>query len=823
MFDFTISNNPDYYDRDPTTAALPDGGFVTVWTDGLNSSAKGQGYLANTVTFKTDITISGGSPGGMGYSYVHSLPDGGFVVGWQGKGVGSNDDDDDTPYLRFFDKFGNPTTGDIRVADARDGDVYLRGIEILADNSIIVLTEFDVFAKARWGHAVTWFDQKGAVVRDTVILEEELQTLKVNGFVTHRTSVKIVPLDDGGFMTVYKYNDTNNLSIFEVYANTFEADGAPRGSETMLSDIADYGLLASFDAPRVADLGNGQLLVVWDTKVNDLGGVRDRFYSQEYRLIDQNGQPISEIKLLDEFSNARSEKINDVQDVVALGGGYGGIVYSDWWEGSAVFEDYHDIVMQVIDPKGDKVGEPIKLNANLQPDPARAEVTFLAGGEMMTTFHAAPGNYENIYATFFQSGDSADPDALLRSPEANLFRDLNSDKYVQGASTKDVLVGNANDERLFAWAKDDAVFGGAGDDTLNGGGGADLLDGGFGIDTAEYVGNRASYSFSIAANGTTRITGGPDGGDTLIDIERVKFADQTVGFLDLFPGAASGGAGYDPIYFFNAVSQTLGVFEMPSAQWRVIGTTGAGWEVRGIGSFDADDMSADVLWYNTNSRSVGRFDMDGTSNAGWSLIGQAGLGWEVVGAGDFNGDDTDDILWFNAATSKLGQYRMLNGEANWASVGGTGSGWEIKGIGDINGDGVDDILWWHANTRSLGQFRMQETGASWQTVAKLGVGYEVAETGDFDGDGTDDILVFNQTTGRLGMFDMGGGAPGWIALGTAGAGWAIAGTGDFDSNGTDDILWRHVDGRIGQYQMYGSDFTWDEIGRASGIWEALVC
>ena len=86
----------------------------------------------------------------------------------------------------------------------------------------------------------------------------------------------------------------------------------------------------------------------------------------------------------------------------------------------------------------------------------------------------------------------------------------------------DRLVGNST----VNWLK-----GGAGSDTLEGGTSNDTLDGGAGSDTALYAGAMAEYSISWNPDTKqvtvidNKITGGDDGQDTLVDIDRLVFSD----------------------------------------------------------------------------------------------------------------------------------------------------------------------------------------------------------------------------------------------------------------------------------------------------------
>jgi len=94
-----------------------------------------------------------------------------------------------------------------------------------------------------------------------------------------------------------------------------------------------------------------------------------------------------------------------------------------------------------------------------------------------------------------------------------------------------------------------ALTGNALNNTLTGLAGNDTIDGGAGIDTAAFSGNRAAYT--IGGGGTS--VSGPDGSDTLTNIERLQFSDKQLAF-DLGSGQAAGntvrviGAAFDANY-----------------------------------------------------------------------------------------------------------------------------------------------------------------------------------------------------------------------------------------------------------------------------------
>ena len=102
---------------------------------------------------------------------------------------------------------------------------------------------------------------------------------------------------------------------------------------------------------------------------------------------------------------------------------------------------------------------------------------------------------------------------------------------LDGGEGADVLYGSGGNDILEGGAGDDVLNGGAGDDLLTGGAGNDVLNGGDGIDTAVFTGNFADYTIAKdpeTGNLTITDNTGTDGTDTLIDIEYLQFADQTV-------------------------------------------------------------------------------------------------------------------------------------------------------------------------------------------------------------------------------------------------------------------------------------------------------
>lgn len=94
------------------------------------------------------------------------------------------------------------------------------------------------------------------------------------------------------------------------------------------------------------------------------------------------------------------------------------------------------------------------------------------------------------------------------------------------------LVGNvaiavgAVIETAIGGSGNDTIYGNAGDNTLTGNAGNDTIDGGLGVDTVVYSGSRSAYT--VTWNGRVGTVSGPDGTDTLTNVEFLRFADQTI-------------------------------------------------------------------------------------------------------------------------------------------------------------------------------------------------------------------------------------------------------------------------------------------------------
>ncbi|MEM6678476.1 MAG: hypothetical protein AAF675_11470, partial [Pseudomonadota bacterium] len=109
----------------------------------------------------------------------------------------------------------------------------------------------------------------------------------------------------------------------------------------------------------------------------------------------------------------------------------------------------------------------------------------------------------------------------------------NKGDFLIGNTLDNQLQGFGGDDYIHGYAGNDTIQGGTGDDEMAGGDGNDQIDGGVGTgDVAIFSESCLNYSIvKNPATGVVTIThlaGGRDGVDTLVNVEKARFADATV-------------------------------------------------------------------------------------------------------------------------------------------------------------------------------------------------------------------------------------------------------------------------------------------------------
>jgi len=313
----------------------------------------------------------------------------------------------------------------------------------------------------------------------------------------------------------------------------------------------------------------------------------------------------------------------------------------------------------------------------------------------------------------------------------------------QDTYNADTLIGGDGDDYLISTGGGDLLDGGSGNDFLQagpdredadvliGGIGDDQINGGLGTDTAVFSGLRSQYVITLINIGVEAYSVvGPDGSDTLANIENVRFDDGTFTIDQLFNGTptitSDGGGDTAAISIDeNMTAVTTVAATDPDADdvltYSIAGGNDAAKfqiDATGVLSFIAapdfenpKDSNADNVYDVVVQVSDGRGGVDtqaiGVSVANANDTGnspapvafgsptsyQAGPGTADVVAADINGDSIIDLLAANHTGSSVSVLLGQGGGQFASAVDYSMSGGPIDlELGDLNGDGIVDMV-----------------------------------------------------------------------------------------------------------------------------------
>jgi hypothetical protein len=478
----------------PLVAGLAGGGYVVTWFSSADQNVYAQQYDAAGSRVGAETTVAHAGPGTA--SGLAGLAGGGYVVLFTEGGAGGPT----SVLAQRMDASGHAVGGPAVVASSADGSLPLAGdsVEALPDGGWLVTFHSEYMPPSPIENGTEYaqrFDASGAAVGGPLTLAQTSGDL--------HTSTAVLP--DGEWVTAYN-QFVNYHDGLVAATGQFSATGAPEHANTINPSPTSTEV-----APAVAVLASGHEAVVWFTPDQ-----QPTWYHLQGQLFDASGAPLGSAF---DLANAQGLLVGSAPQVTALADG--GFVVS--WEHSALVSAStsgpstysFDLQAQYFDATGTASGGPIQVGptttiATTSPPAMQWSVTATPDGGFVVAVDE-PGDGLDVYAQKF-------------SP---------------------------------AGAASGSPGGTPGNDTLTVPSGTTTIDFGAGTDTAVFDVSVASVQSYAIANGTVSITTA-SGTDTLVNVERVRFADALFGLDTQAPsGSDPGGHVWQAAAVFHAGFGTI--------------------------------------------------------------------------------------------------------------------------------------------------------------------------------------------------------------------------------------------------------------------------
>lgn len=183
-------------------------------------------------------------------------------------------------------------------------------------------------------------------------------------------------------------------------------------------------------------------------------------------------------------------------------------------------------------------------------------------------------------------------------------------------------------ENAIGGSGNDTITGNDADNTIRGRGGNDTIDGGLGTDTAVFAGVRSAYTITDLGGGSARVAG-PDGTDTLTNVELFKFDDQTVTWPPPRPDLAALNLA------FGTTSLNAGIATTVSYTLRNLGTAAS--PVSMVGFYQSADGIFDVSDILVATRSAGALAAGASLNDSFALTLTSAGTYFIIAVADYSG------------------------------------------------------------------------------------------------------------------------------------------------------------------------------------------
>ncbi|MGR3378837.1 beta strand repeat-containing protein [Salipiger abyssi] len=358
--------------RNPTVAALSDGGWVVMWESyGQDSRIQvdygiiGQRYdshgaaigpeflvttqLLNSQTAVDVAAITGGAHAG------------GFVATWYDAANGSEG------YVRaqIFDASGARVGGEIAVPSSTYSTQSEARVESFADGSFAIVWSAN-HSGSGTDVMLRLFDASGSPIGG----ESFVSTTTANA----QSTPDIAALAGGGFAVTWSGDDAGTATR-EIFARLFDASGAAVSAEIAVNSAT----AGQQNAPAIVGLTGGGFVVVW----TDESGLDGSLWGTYGQIFAANGTPVGTQFLINELTGSYQYQ----PEITALPGGGFSVVFSS----TASAYNGYDVLMQTYDAAGNRIDGETRVSQLPQGTQENPSLATLANGDVIVVFEDQNG------------------------------------------------------------------------------------------------------------------------------------------------------------------------------------------------------------------------------------------------------------------------------------------------------------------------------------------------------------------------------------------------------------------------------------------------
>ncbi len=484
----TVNVATDTGASDPAVSALTGGGFVVVWVEGGDIKMQVRDNANSVVLATTDVATVGvvNEPTAVG------LSDGGYVVFW-------DDDTNGDITGQRYDAAGTAVGSNF---DVISGVTLATGLEAnLTGDGRILITWYDgpEIRSAIW-------DPRDDVINGTS--DDDVITSRIDGATINAGA---------GVDTVFGLGGDDIIDPGLAFGQEIDGGG---GTDTL--DFSDY----FFGISVTIDLDSG---VVFNTATGQGGGFSTVTDFENY--LGSSG-----IDLVIGTSGANNINGRLGNDTIEGGlgsdtllGGSGNDIINGGGQNDFISGGQGNDVISA--QAGDDTASGNDGNDKITGGSGEDELHGNIGDDIVTGGDGDDILFGELGLDILSGGDGDDVmaggsgnDQFFGAGGQDIISGGGQNDIINGGLSHDTLVGNSGFDTLFGGSGNDTLFGNANEDTLSGGGNNDVLDGGGDDDTL--IGN-AGFDTLIGGAGSDVLSGGT--GDDKFDFNNLaEIANDTI-------------------------------------------------------------------------------------------------------------------------------------------------------------------------------------------------------------------------------------------------------------------------------------------------------